>query len=101
MERIPAAARTSFAEDGWGGTSMRAVARLRAMLHDSMVTAVAESLDDEQRLVHAGLACTQIVGLFMTRYVWQIEPIASLPADDVVRLIGPTVQRYLSGSLPA
>ena len=77
-----------------------AMDRLRRLFQESMVAAVADSLDDEQRHVRAGLVCTQIVGLFMTRYVWQIEPIAVLPADDVVALIGPTVQRYLNGSLP-
>ncbi|MET0692742.1 MAG: TetR family transcriptional regulator [Propionibacteriaceae bacterium] len=76
-----------------------AMDRLRRIFQESLVAAVADSLDDEQRHVRAGLVCTQIVGLFMTRYVWRIEPIASLPAEDVVSLVGPTVQRYLSGSL--
>jgi hypothetical protein len=31
--------------------------------------------------------------------VARIEPLASLPADDVVALVGPTLQRYLTGAL--
>jgi hypothetical protein len=31
--------------------------------------------------------------------VLKLEPIASMPADEVVRLVGPTLQRYLAGKL--
>ena len=36
----------------------------------------------------------------MTRYVWRLEPIRWLPDEDVISLIGPTIQRYLTGRLP-
>ena len=41
-----------------------------------------------------------MAGLIMMRYVVRIEPIASMPAETVVALIGPTIQRYLTGPLP-
>jgi len=31
----------------------------------------------------------------MTRYVWRIEPIASMTDDEVVELVGPGIQRYV------
>jgi len=31
----------------------------------------------------------------MTRYVWRIEPIASMTDDEVVELIGPAIERYV------
>jgi hypothetical protein len=31
----------------------------------------------------------------MTRYVWRIEPIASITDDEVVELIGPAIPRYV------
>ncbi len=40
-----------------------------------------------------------MLGLAMTRYVWKLEPIASLPAEEVVACIALTVQRYLAGPL--
>lgn len=40
-----------------------------------------------------------MVGLAMTRYVWKVGAVALLSDEEVVRLIGPTVQRYLSGRL--
>ena len=33
------------------------------------------------------------------RYVLELEPLASMPADDVVAAVGPTLQRYLTGDL--
>jgi AcrR family transcriptional regulator len=41
------------------------------------------------------LVASQIVGLIMARYVVGIEPLASMPADEVAASVGPTLQRYL------
>jgi len=35
----------------------------------------------------------------MMRWVWEIDPVASLPDDDLVALVGPTIQRYLTARL--
>jgi len=40
------------------------------------------------------------LGLGMIRYVVQLEPLASADHPTIVALIGPTVQRYLTGPLP-
>lgn len=77
-----------------------ALERLRVVFRDHMIGAVARSLADDERLVRAGLVASQLVGLSVTRYIWRLEPLAGLPDDDVVRLIGPTIQRYLVGPLP-
>ncbi len=77
-----------------------ALERLTTMYRRNMVAAVADGLDDDQRFVRANLAASAIIGLIMTRYVYRLEPIASMPADDVAQLVGPTIQRYLSGQLP-
>lgn len=64
-----------------------------------ILDAVSSRLDDQERLLRASLASTQMVGLAMTRYVWKVGAVALLSDEEVVRLIGPTVQRYLSGRL--
>ena len=48
-------------------------------------------------MVRASLISTQVIGLAMIRFIWRIEPIASLPEDDVVAWLAPTIQRYLNG----
>jgi AcrR family transcriptional regulator len=50
-------------------------------------------VDDARR--RGNLVASQIIGLIMARYVVGLEPIASMPVDDVAAAIGPTIQRYL------
>jgi AcrR family transcriptional regulator len=73
--------------------------KLRATLTLSLLPAVADTLDDEERMLRASLVASQVVGLIMLRYVWQIEPLASAPEDELVALLAPTLQRYLTGPL--
>ncbi|MDF3313253.1 TetR family transcriptional regulator [Rhodococcus sp. T2V] len=46
------------------------------------------------------LVASQMAGVLVTRYVLEIEPLASLPIDDLVAIVAPTLQRYLTGDLP-
>jgi len=46
------------------------------------------------------LVVSQMAGLVVARYLLALEPLASMPADEVVAWVGPTVQRYLDGPLP-
>ncbi len=46
------------------------------------------------------LAASQMIGLLVARKIVLIEPIASMPLDDLAALAGPTLQRYLTGDLP-
>jgi Tetracyclin repressor-like, C-terminal domain len=50
-------------------------------------------------MLRGGLVATQLFGLAMTRYVWKLEPVASLADDELIACIAPTVQRYLTGEL--
>lgn len=69
------------------------------LLRDGLLRLILEQIaavpgiDDPER--RGNLVASQIVGLIMTRYVVGIEPLASMPADEVVEAIGPTLQRYL------
>ncbi len=40
------------------------------------------------------------VGVAASRYVLKLEPLASAPEDDVVRLVAPVVQDLLDPSKP-
>ena len=42
-----------------------------------------------------GLMATQIVGLIVARYLIGVEPIASMDREELAKLVGPTLQRYL------
>jgi AcrR family transcriptional regulator len=58
-------------------------------------------LDPAEAPLRASLVASQLAGLAMMRYIVKLEPIASLPVEDLVRAIGPNVQRYITGSLDA
>lgn len=78
-----------------------AMDRLRDTFALVILDAVSAELPPEERGVRAALIASQVVGVVMTRYVWQIGPMAEMGAEDVVTLVAPTVQRYLTRPLPA
>lgn len=47
----------------------------------------------------ASLIASQVIGLIAARYLIRLEPLASLPAADVVARVGPVVQTYLTGPI--
>ena len=49
----------------------------------------------------ASLVASQVAGLMLARYVLRLEPLASADHDWILERIAPTVQRYLTGPLPA
>lgn len=53
----------------------------------------------EEVRMRGNLIATQMAGLMLMRYVVRLEPLASAPPDDVVRMVAPNVQRYLTGNL--
>jgi len=58
-------------------------------------------LDPVEAPLRASLVASQLAGLAMMRYIVKLEPIASLPVEDLVHAVGPNVQRYITGSLSA
>src|SRR3984957_9759807 len=71
--------------------------KLRFIIERSMMGPSAQALDESERLARSSLIASQLMGLAFMRYVWKIEPIATMPEDDLVTAIAPTIQRYLEG----
>lgn len=74
----------------------------RSFFRDIVVAELSERADDPpgSGVVRAEFVASQLMGIVVTRYIIGLEPMASLPADAIVAMIGPTLQRYLSGELP-
>jgi AcrR family transcriptional regulator len=53
--------------------------------------------DEADRRVQ--LVVSQMSGLVLTRYLLALEPLASMPAEELVAWVAPTLQRYLDGPL--
>ena len=55
--------------------------------------------DERDRLIRSGLISSQMMGFALMRYVWKIEPIASMADDEAIAAITPNLQHYVSGDL--
>jgi AcrR family transcriptional regulator len=81
-----------------GITNEAAAARLREIFTGQLVPVIAvvtpAEADPEAR---AGLIASQILGVALTRYVLRLPPVVGMSRDELIRWIGPTVQRYLTG----
>ena len=65
-----------------------------------VVRPLADALGVDRADHRMPLVASQMVGLILVRYVLRIEPLASLPAEQVVATYAPTIQRYLAEPLP-
>jgi len=56
-------------------------------------------LGSDQPDIRANLVASQLGGLGLARYILRFEPLASASPRNVVRWVGPSVQRYLTHPL--
>jgi AcrR family transcriptional regulator len=75
-------------------TNAEAAQRMRAMFATQLLPVITKinPAEPERR---AALIATQTLGLALCRYVLQLPPIVTMPHDEAVAWLGPTVQRYL------
>jgi AcrR family transcriptional regulator len=76
-------------------TNEQAAATLREFFTQAIVARIASTLDIPYIRMQAAVA--QMSGLLMLRYILRLEPLASAEIDELVDLVGPTLQRYLAG----
>lgn len=73
--------------------------KLRRLVESSLMGVSNLGTDERDRLKRSGLISSQIMGLALMRYVWRIEPVASMTDDEIVAAVAPTVQRYIEADL--
>ena len=64
------------------------------------MSALPEGMPAEEAGIRNSLVGAALGGIAITRYIWRMEPIASMPRTTVVALHGPVVQGFLTGPLP-
>jgi AcrR family transcriptional regulator len=79
-------------------TSEAVAAQLQAVLARLVLEPVAAfDAGGAQRGAQRGAFIgAQLLGLALCRYILRLEPLASLPAADVIAAVAPSVQRYLT-----
>lgn len=78
------------------------VTLFRSFLQEVIVAEVGSRVDDPpgSGRVRVQFVASQLVGVVMARYILELEPFKSLPVEQIVDTIAPTLQRYLTGELP-
>ncbi|MCW2785610.1 MAG: TetR family transcriptional regulator [Marmoricola sp.] len=78
--------------------SARAGQAFYRVLNRSVVNPAAKATGVHASALRFELVCGQLVGLAMMRYVLQVEPVASAPAEDIVRQFAPAIRATIKGS---
>ncbi|MEV8408625.1 TetR family transcriptional regulator [Streptomyces niveus] len=79
-------------------TNDAAAAMLRKFVLRRLLERIAVELDVPDPTLRAELAASHMIGIALLRYVIKAEPLASVETKEIVRLVAPTLQRYLTES---
>lgn len=74
-----------------------AMARVRAIFVDSLIPALGLDPDLPESSVRGGLISAQLLGLAFARFVYKIDQTTAISTEAIVRHVGETIQRYLTG----
>lgn len=74
---------------------------LRGFVLRHLLERVAAELDVPDPRFRAELAASHMVGIAILRYVIRVEPLASAEPEEIIRIVAPTLQRYLTEADPA
>jgi AcrR family transcriptional regulator len=80
-------------------TDPLAAAMLRQLFVEGPLLTATQVLDRPDAALRGLLVGSHLMGLALGRYVLEVEPLASAPRAALVRAMGPTLQRYLTGDL--
>ena len=97
--------------DGSGGpaiavlrsaTQNQAAARmLREFVTEEILGRIAAALNLPEPQLRASLTGSQLIGLAFARYVVGVEPLASMPAQQLIDWYAPVLQHYLTANSPS
>ncbi|MEZ4311641.1 MAG: TetR family transcriptional regulator [Polyangiaceae bacterium] len=80
-------------------TNEAAASRMRAVFAEQVGPLVASlSGSAAEAQIRAGLVSSQILGMALCRYVLNVPPLVGMKDEELVGWMGPTIQRYLTGS---
>lgn len=69
---------------------------LRGFVLRRMLERIAADLDVPDPKLRAELAASHMIGIAVLRYVIQVEPLATVDPEEIVAMVAPTLQRYLT-----
>ncbi len=72
---------------------------LRGILRTQILPVIETFSPGKLASARAGLVASQMLGFALARYVLKLPPVVSFSKDEVVRFIGPAIQRFIAGEL--
>ena len=83
-----------------GASAGKAAATLREFIEESIVDRLAGVVGIPDARMRASLISAHLVGLGTTRYLVRLEPLASAPEEQVLRIYSPLIQDLLDPTKP-
>lgn len=77
-------------------TSERGATMLREFVGSAMLGRLVQGLDGPDVAMRASTAAAHLVGIVMLRYVIKIPALVAATDEEIIALVAPTLQRYLS-----
>ena len=78
----------------------RLLQALKTFVEQDIVDRLAGVIGVPDARLRANLITSYLLGIAINRYVVRLDPIASMSEDEVVRLVAPTVQDWLTPTRP-
>lgn len=84
------------------GGSAADVSMVRSFLQEVIAAEVGGRVDNPpgSGRIRVQFVASQLVGIVVARYIVELEPFKSLPVEQIADVVGPNLQRYLTGELP-
>lgn len=77
-------------------THDKAAAMFREFLTKAIFARLVTAVDADHADLRTGMVAAQIAGLVMTRYLIKLPAVVNATPDELVAMVGPTLQRYLA-----
>lgn len=74
----------------------KAAALLRDLLAAELLPVIGRHAEHQNAPLRASLVAAQLIGIAMLRHVIRVEPVAEASPDEIVAIVAPVIERYLS-----
>lgn len=81
------------------GSPARATILREVLTRRIVATVLADLPDRGDRGLRGSLVVSQLLGLMIARHLLEVEPLSTATRDEIVAVVAPTLQRYLTGPL--
>jgi len=83
-----------------GASATKAARGMQDFIERSMVDRLVRTLGVPDARLRVNLIMSYLIGIGTTRYIVRLEPVASMPEDELVKLVAPTIQNWLDPTKP-